>query len=328
MTGRFYLRTIVPIGVLYTGSLVCSNLVYIYLSVAFTQMLKSASPVAVLFTSWAWGVAEPNMSKFINIVVIVIGVGIASFGEIHFKFIGFVYQVGGIVFEAMRIVMIQVMLSGEGVKMDPLVGLYYYAPVCTFFNILVALFTEIPRFNYDDLQRTGFSILLLNAVVAFMLNIASVFLVRTTKRPFTSSITNISQIGKTSGLVLTLTGIFKSILLVVVSVAIWKTEISSLQAFGYFIALLGLAYYSLGYDQVMNLYAMTSAWTSSAFNSYALVDGGSPGGSRTRFLTKRHIFVGAVALFTTAFVVALATMSYNGSLENLTNVPYWSSGGD
>lgn len=113
-----------------------------------------------------------------------------------------------------------------------------------------------------------------------------------------------------------------------VSVAIWKTEISTLQAFGYFIALLGLAYYSLGYDQVMNLYAMASAWTSSAFNSYALVDGGSPGGSRTRFLTKRHIFVGAVALFTTAFVVALATMSYNGSLENLTNVPYWSSGGD
>lgn len=144
-------------------------------------MLKSASPVAVLFTSWAWGVAEPNMSKFINIVVIVIGVGIASFGEIHFKFIGFVYQVGGIVFEAMRIVMIQVMLSGEGVKMDPLVGLYYYAPVCTFFNILVALFTELPRFNYEDLQRTGFSILLLNAVVAFMLNIASVFLVCTTK---------------------------------------------------------------------------------------------------------------------------------------------------
>lgn len=166
-----------PIGILYTGSLVCSNLVYMYLSVAFIQMLKSASPVAVLFTSWAWGVADPDMAKLINIVVIVIGVGIASFGEVRFSFIGFFYQVGGIVFESMRIVMIQVMLAGEGLRMDPLVGLYYYAPVCAVFNTLVALVTEVPAFEYQDLQRTGFFMLFLNAAVAFILNIASVSLV-------------------------------------------------------------------------------------------------------------------------------------------------------
>jgi len=40
MTGRVYLRAIVPIGVLYSASLVCSNQVYLYLSVAFIQMLK------------------------------------------------------------------------------------------------------------------------------------------------------------------------------------------------------------------------------------------------------------------------------------------------
>lgn len=40
MTGRIYLRAIVPIGVLYSASLVCSNQVYLYLSVAFIQMLK------------------------------------------------------------------------------------------------------------------------------------------------------------------------------------------------------------------------------------------------------------------------------------------------
>lgn len=40
MTGRMYLRIIVPIGLFYTGSLVCSNLTYLYISVAFIQMLK------------------------------------------------------------------------------------------------------------------------------------------------------------------------------------------------------------------------------------------------------------------------------------------------
>lgn len=40
MTGRMYLRIIVPIGLLYSGSLVFSNLTYLYLSVPFIQMLK------------------------------------------------------------------------------------------------------------------------------------------------------------------------------------------------------------------------------------------------------------------------------------------------
>lgn len=40
MTGRMYMRVIMPIGLFYSGSLVCSNLTYLYLSVPFIQMLK------------------------------------------------------------------------------------------------------------------------------------------------------------------------------------------------------------------------------------------------------------------------------------------------
>lgn len=177
--GRFYLRTIVPIGILYTGSLVCSNVVYLYLSVSFIQMLKSASPVAVLFFSWVWGLVKPTQSMLINIFVIVCGVGLASVGEIQFSIIGFLFQVGGIVFEAVRLVMIQVMLSSEGLKMDPLVGLYYYAPVCAVMNLAVAIPTELPTFELQHLWDAGPFMLFLNALVAFMLNVASVCLVRT-----------------------------------------------------------------------------------------------------------------------------------------------------
>lgn len=148
-----------------------------YLSLPFIQMLKAGAPVAVLFTSWAWGVAEPDMAKLINVVVIVIGVAVASFGEVKFSWIGFFYQAGGIVFESMRIVMIQVMLAGEGLRMDPLVGLYYYAPVCAVLNTLAALVSEAPRFKVEDLANTGITMLILNASIAFGLNIASVSLV-------------------------------------------------------------------------------------------------------------------------------------------------------
>jgi hypothetical protein len=40
MTGRVYLRAIVPIGVFFSLSLMFSNMTYIHLSVAFIQMLK------------------------------------------------------------------------------------------------------------------------------------------------------------------------------------------------------------------------------------------------------------------------------------------------
>lgn len=53
------------------------------------------------------------------------------------------------------------------------------------------------------------------------------------------------QIGKTSSLVLTLTGIFKSILLVVAGVLAWGSPITPLQLFGYSLALVGLFFYSV-----------------------------------------------------------------------------------
>lgn len=44
MTGRVYLRAIVPIGVFFSLSLICGNVTYLYLSVPFIQMLKVLPP--------------------------------------------------------------------------------------------------------------------------------------------------------------------------------------------------------------------------------------------------------------------------------------------
>lgn len=40
MTGRVYLRSIMPIGLMFSLSLICGNQAYLYLSVSFIQMLK------------------------------------------------------------------------------------------------------------------------------------------------------------------------------------------------------------------------------------------------------------------------------------------------
>lgn len=119
------------------------------------------------------------MKVLFNVSIIVIGVIVASFGEIKFVLIGFIFQLGGICFEAVRLVMVQRLLSSAEYKMDPLVSLYYFAPVCAIMNFCFALVFEIPRMSITEVYSVGLWILLLNAVIAFALNISVVFLVRT-----------------------------------------------------------------------------------------------------------------------------------------------------
>ncbi|KAK8017623.1 hypothetical protein PG993_013949 [Apiospora rasikravindrae] len=250
MTRPFYLRAVVPIGLLYSGSMVCSNLVYLYLNVAFIQMLKvlpmkAASPFSTLVIAWMWGQEHPTTPMILKILVIVLGVLVASAGEIQFSWIGFFYQLGGLVFESIRVVMIQALMSGDDNagrrNMDPLVSLYYYAPVCAVANFFVAWATEWPTFAWSDFIGAGPWMVVLNGLVAFLLNVSSVML-----------------IGKTSGLVLHLTGILKNILLVVASVFIWGTAISPLQILGYGTALTGFVFYKSGWS---DLKAGYSSWS-------------------------------------------------------------------
>jgi len=233
MTGRVYLRAIVPIGFFFSLSLIAGNLTYLYLSVAFIQMLKAIMPVAVLISGWALGVSQPNLKVFLNVSAIVVGVIIASFGEIKFVWIGVLYQLAGIACEALRLTMVQRLLSSADFKMDPLVSLYYFAPVCAAMNLVVALFWEVPKITMAEVYHVGFPMFFLNGMCAFMLNVAVVML-----------------IGKTSSLVLTLCGVLKDILLVVASILIWDTKVSGLQFFGYSIALCGMVYYKLGYEAI------------------------------------------------------------------------------
>jgi len=110
--------------------------------------------------------------------LIVVGVVIASLGEIKFDLIGFCFQIAGITFEAIRLVMVQRLLSSAEFKMDPLVSLYYFAPACAIMNGVTCLFVEVPKMAMADIYNLGIFILIANAMVAFLLNVSVVFLVR------------------------------------------------------------------------------------------------------------------------------------------------------
>ncbi|KAH7165203.1 triose-phosphate transporter family-domain-containing protein [Dactylonectria macrodidyma] len=236
MNANIYGRSIVPIGIMFSFSLICGNMAYLYLSVSFIQMLKATNAVATLLATWAFRIAPPNVKVLGNVSVIVMGIIIASFGEIKFDLTGFIYQVSGILFEALRLVMVQRLLSSAEFKMDPLVSLYYYAPACAVTNGIFTLFIEIPRITMGDIYSVGIGTLIANAIIAFLLNVSVVLL-----------------IGQTSAVVLTMSGVLKDILLVVASMVIFRDPVTGQQFFGYSIALAGLVYYRLGAEKVQAL---------------------------------------------------------------------------
>ena len=48
LTWNFYLRRILPVGLFMALTLLCGNLVYLYLTVSFIQMLKARPPTCLL----------------------------------------------------------------------------------------------------------------------------------------------------------------------------------------------------------------------------------------------------------------------------------------
>ncbi|KAM5388480.1 hypothetical protein ACJA88_000344 [Fusarium oxysporum] len=197
-----------------------------------TYHLTFSTVVTQIMARWT-PYLDGRKTQFLNVSAIVVGVIIASMGEIHFVTVGVLFQMGGIIFEALRLTMVQRLLSSADYKMDPLVSLYYFAPICAVMNGVVALIWEIPRCSMAEVYHVGLFTFFLNGLCAFMLNVSVVFL-----------------IGKTSAVVLTLCGVLKDILLVIASMMIWGTQVTGLQFFGYSIALGGMVYYKLGYEQI------------------------------------------------------------------------------
>ncbi|GER32582.1 nucleotide-sugar transporter family protein [Striga asiatica] len=228
LTRRVYLTSVLPIGALYSMSLWLSNSAYIYLSVSFIQMLKALMPVAVYSIGILFKKDSYKGSTMSNMLAISFGVAIAAYGEAKYDSWGVFLQLGAVVFEATRLVLIQILLTSKGISLNPITSLYYVAPSCLAFLSVPWLLVEYPvlkqhfsGFHFD------FLIFGTNSLCAFALNLA-VFLL----------------VGKTSALTMNVAGVVKDWLLIAFSWSVIKDTVTPLNLFGYGLAFLGVGYYN------------------------------------------------------------------------------------
>ena len=226
MSPRMLLRQVLPLGMLFSASLIFTNKAFIYLSVSYIQMLKASMPVVVLLVSVIFGLQPLTTSSFVKVLIIAMGVALASYGEASFNLMGFLLQSAGILSESLRLVTMQMLLSKSGSNMDPLVSLYYFAPICALFNAIVCFCVEFQTISMAQIYQVGLPLLLANGLVSFALNVSVVFVVN-----------------RTSSLTLCLAGIIKDILIVNASMVIFGSQVTLTQTIGYSVAVVGMLWY-------------------------------------------------------------------------------------
>ncbi|GAV68340.1 TPT domain-containing protein [Cephalotus follicularis] len=222
-----YLKSVVPIGALYSLSLWFSNSAYIYLSVSFIQMLKALMPVAVYSISVMLKKEGYKTDRMANMLSISVGVAIAAYGEARFNTWGLFLQLSAVVFEATRLVLIEILLASRGIRLNPITSLYYVAPCCLMFLLVPWCYMELPILRETSGFRFDYFIFGTNSFCAFGLNLA-VFLL----------------VGKTSALTMNVAGVVKDWLLIAFSWSVIKDIVTPINLFGYGVAFLGVAYYN------------------------------------------------------------------------------------
>ncbi|KAI1733751.1 triose-phosphate transporter family-domain-containing protein [Xylaria scruposa] len=221
--GITYLKIFAPVAVLMSFSIICGNLAYIRLSVAFIQMLKAFSPVAVYILSCVFGAAALTVVRCLDVALISGGVVVATYGWNEPSVMGALLQVVAVVADAIRLVLTQRILSNYNLNLEAFQMLYYLAPLCTLSGAIASLGLPFPSISEI---KGAWPQVLGSCVLSFCLNVVG-----------------FSVIKKTSSLTLSVCGILKDICLIAVSLVLWKEKITILSLIGYSTTLAGIMHY-------------------------------------------------------------------------------------
>lgn len=222
VTFRMYMKNIAPIGVCLAGSLILSNAAYVYISVGYIQIVKSCTSSIVYMVAVLVGQEIFSLRCGASLLLICAGVAAASFGELDFNIVGFSLQFTATFIEAVRLIVLKALVSSDGIKLDAISGLYYYAPTC-----LVAMLVPFSMHVEGSIPWEKFwtlrPLLLASGLIAFALHLTILVFLR-----------------HASGTTYAATGILKDVLLIASTSVYYSHPVTALQGAGYCVSLVGL----------------------------------------------------------------------------------------
>ncbi|BAM80597.1 similar to phosphate/phosphoenolpyruvate translocator protein [Cyanidioschyzon merolae strain 10D] len=227
------------VGLFVALDIVFTNAGYLFLEASFVEMIKSSMPASVLLFGLAAGLEQRSGVLLAIVVIISVGLAVATVGEMNFHPVGFALELLAVLCGSARLIEQQLLLryGAEGklhsaVGLSPIQILYYQAPISFVTLLPAALAIGTTRMRHDALLKDALYvietilILIAGGLLAVGLNFGDILL-----------------IDRSSALTSTVLGTVKTAVVIGVSWITFRNRISWLNLSGYAVCVVGVFLY-------------------------------------------------------------------------------------
>lgn len=235
-----------PCGVAAAVEICCSNAALVYITLSFYTMVKSSTPIWVLLFSFLFGFERPRLLLVAIIVVMVAGVILTVEGETKFDPVGFSLVLVASIVSGLRWSMTQLLLQHENMGIsNPIATLYYLTPVMfvTMFTLSLIFEHPLDQFqhskHFDTVSHIieSFGLMSIGGLLGKIIFVAKVCirlltLFRNVHVAFAMTLAELYLIKSTNTVTLSVAGISKEIVVIMLSVMIYGDVLTTKNVLG------------------------------------------------------------------------------------------------